>query len=116
MGKSLKDVIREYPGKKPGTLGARTRIRLGVMDRMFHRLGGEEKYGKWCEKHQDFFYEEYTKMLIKERIAKLPLNANLDVKARIFRWIDDPEGETNKAGRGNSNDTVQAPSVPEGTD
>lgn len=78
------------PGKKPGTLGKRTILRMGVLDKMFHRLGGEENYGYWLQKHTDFFYEEWTKMIIRERINKGGMNIDANV---TFKWADD--GATN---------------------
>ena len=61
---------KETRGRKPGQLNPRTKLRMGMMERMFRRLGGEEAHFKWCQKHEDFFREEYIKMQIKEHLNK----------------------------------------------
>ena len=73
-------------GRPAGGTNKRTRVRLATLDRMFGFLGGDPAYQRWCKQHEDFFYEEYTKMLMKEHLNKEGTNIDANV---TFKWIVD---------------------------
>ena len=81
------------PGGRPkGTPNKRTALRKATLDHIFAYMGGMENYQKWCKRNEDFIYQEYTKMLIKERLNQEGLNIDANV---TFKWAGEDGANNN---------------------